>query len=64
MNKYSKNIVTLGVGYTAKFWYIDIAYMYQTQKADFYPFDYGNKIPVTKVKTVGNSIIAGVGFCF
>ena len=64
MNKYSKNIVTLGVGYTAKFWYIDVAYMYQTQKADFYPFDYGNKIPVTKVKTVGNSIIAGVGFCF
>lgn len=64
MNKYSKNVVTLGAGYTNKFCYFDVAYMYQTQKADFYPYDDGNMIPVTTVTTAGHSMMASIGFCF
>lgn len=64
MNRFSKNIFTLGAGYTGKSWYLDLAYMCQLQKADFYPYDGGYPIPATTVNTTGHSIIAGVGICF
>lgn len=32
------NVFTLGIGYRASAFYVDLAYKYRTQKADFYPF--------------------------
>ena len=64
MNNFSKNIFTLGAGYTGDFWYFDVAYMCQMQNSDFYLYDDGYQTPVTKVETVGHSIVAGIGFCF
>lgn len=65
MNKYSKNVFTAGFGMVVKSFYFDLAYMYQTQKSDFYPFydmDFVN--PAAKVKTTGHTIMAGVGIRF
>lgn len=65
MNKYSKNVFTAGFGVVVKSFYFDLAYMYQTQKSDFYPFydmDFVN--PAAKVKTTGHTIMAGVGIRF
>lgn len=65
MNKYSKNVYTAGLGMVVKSFYFDLAYMYQTQKSDFYPFydmDFVN--PAAKVKTTGHTIMAGVGIRF
>ena len=65
MNKYSKNVFTAGFGVVVKSFYFDLAYMYQTQKSDFYPFydmDFAN--PAAKVKTTGHTIMAGVGIRF
>lgn len=65
MNKYSKNVFTAGFGMVVKSFYFDLAYMYQTQKSDFYPFydmDFPN--PAAKVKTTGHTIMAGVGIRF
>lgn len=65
MNKYSKNVFTAGFGVVVKSFYFDLAYMYQTQKSDFYPFydmDFVN--PAAKVKTTEHTIMAGVGIRF
>lgn len=67
-NKYAKNIATVGLGYAGKIVYIDVAYMYQHQKSDFYSYydmDYpDSESRVAKVKTNGHSIIAGIGIRF
>lgn len=65
MNKFEKNVVTLGAGYRYKGFYFDVAYMLQTQKADFYPFydeDYIN--PAAEVKNTDHSVIATIGMRF
>lgn len=65
MNKYSKNVFTAGFGVVVKSFYFDLAYMYQTQKSDFYPFyDMDFVIPAAKVKTTEHTIMAGVGIRF
>lgn len=65
MNKYSKNIATLGLGYAGKSFYIDAAYMFQTQKSDFYPYyDMSVVNPATTVRTNSHSVVAGIGFRF
>ena len=43
----STNILTLGVGYHAKKFYIDLAYKVRNQKGDFYAFDTGFANSVT-----------------
>ena len=67
-NRYAKNIATVGLGYAGKIVYIDVAYMYQHQKSDFYSYydmDYpDSESRVAKVKTNGHSIIAGIGIRF
>ena len=67
-NKYAKNIATVGVGYAAKNLYFDLTYMFQAQNSDFYTYydmEYPDPgVPVTKVKTYGHSIIAGIGMRF
>lgn len=63
LNRYDKNIFTFGAGYVVKGLYFDIAYMYQMQKADFYPYDDVDN-PATKVKTNTHSIVASLGFRF
>lgn len=65
MNKYDKNIATVGLGYAGKLFYFDLAYMYQVQKSDFYPYhDMDYVSPVATVKTTGHSFLAGVGVRF
>ena len=65
VNKYSKNIFTAGFGMVIKSFYFDLAYMYQTQKSDFYPFyDMNFTNPAAKVKTTGHTMMAGVGIRF
>lgn len=39
MNKGAVNLFTLGLGYQKKKLYVDLAYKYRTQHADFYAFD-------------------------
>ncbi len=65
MNKYSKNIATLGLGYAAKSFYFDIAYMFQTQKADFYPY-YDMEVynPGASVRSNAHTVVAGIGVRF
>ena len=65
MNRFEKNIFTLGAGYRYKNFYLDVAYMLQTQKADFYPFydtEYVN--PAADVEFADNSIMATFGVRF
>lgn len=65
INKFEKNIFTLGAGYRYKNFYIDVAYMLQIQKADFYPFydtEYVN--PAADVEFADNSIMATFGVRF
>lgn len=65
LNKFEKNILTLGGGYKYRNFYFDIAYMLQMQKADFYPFydvDYVN--PAATVKLADHSVSATVGMRF
>lgn len=64
-NKFGKDIATVGLGYAGKHLYFDVAYMYQTQYSQFYPYydkDYVN--PATKVKTTGHTVYAGIGIRF
>ncbi|MBR2318982.1 MAG: conjugal transfer protein TraF [Bacteroidaceae bacterium] len=65
MNKYGKNVATLGLGYAGKMFYIDLAYMYQSQKSDFYPYyDMEFINPVATVNTKSHSFIIGAGIRF
>ena len=65
MNKFSKNIATLGMGYRGKLVYFDVAYMYQKQVADFYPFyDYYTPNPGAKVGITSHTALASIGIRF
>ena len=66
-NKYSKSIATVGFGYAGKLFYFDMAYMYQAQNSEFYPFydkDVKSNVAPTGVKTTGHSFVAGIGVRF
>ena len=65
VNKLKKDILTIGGGYRYKNFYFDVAYMLQTQKADFYPFydtEYEN--PAANVEYTNSSVIATMGIRF
>jgi hypothetical protein len=67
MNRFCKDVLTLGLGHAGKTFYINAAYMMQIQKSDFYPFydlDYDEPSPVAHVKTTSSSIVVGVGVRF
>lgn len=61
MNKFGKNVLTFGGGYVAKSFYFDIAYMYQRQNAEFYPY---SAAPTTTLVTNSHSLVAGIGLRF
>lgn len=65
INRFGKNIVTLGCGYRSAAFYYDFAYMLETQKSEFYPFydmEYVN--PGANVNHTNHSFIATVGMRF
>lgn len=65
MNRFGKQIVTLGVGFAGEIWYLDFAYMFQHQKAEFYPYYDLEKVnPATSLKTRTHSLYAAIGFRF
>lgn len=67
MNNFGKHVGTLGLGYAGKRFYVDIAYMLQSQKSDFYAYSdnyQGNLNPATKVDCLSHSVVAGVGVRF
>lgn len=64
-NKYDKELITFGAGYRGKLWYFDMAYVWKTQKSDFYsycdPDDYN---PAAKVSYSDHTITATLGVRF
>ena len=65
MNKFEKETVTLGGGYRGEVFYFDVAYMLQSQKADFFPYyDVEYENPAAKVKFLNQTISATVGMRF
>ena len=66
INRFGKNVFTLGVGYTVKKLYFDVAYMYQRQNSEFYPY-HENEMKNhegASVKTEGSSLYVGIGIRF
>ena len=62
MNRFGKNIVTVGFGWRDSLFYLDFAYKLELQKAEFYPFydfDYPN--PGASVNSINHSVVATVG---
>ena len=65
MNRYDKEIITLGFGYRGSSMYFDLAYMFQRQKSDFYPYyDYEIVNPCATVEHRDHSVMATVGMRF
>ena len=65
MNRYEKNIMTCGLGYRGKLFYFDLAYMFEMQNADFYPFydmEYPN--PGASVELTNHTAMATLGMRF
>lgn len=65
MNRFDKNVVTMGFGWHDTMFYCDFAYKLELQKAEFYPFydfDYVN--PGASVEQMNHSIVATVGMRF
>lgn len=65
LNRYDREAVTLGAGYRGKIFYFDMAYVLQTQDADFYPFadpEWYN--PAAKVEFTNHTITATLGMRF
>ena len=65
MNRYAKNIVTCGFGYSGEMLYFDVAYMLESQEADFYPF-YDAEIanPGAQVALLNHTAMATLGVRF
>lgn len=62
INRFGKNIVTVGLGWRDALFYIDFAYKLELQKSEFYPFydmDYPN--PGATVNSVNHSVVATIG---
>ena len=65
MNRFEKNVVTLGGGYRGDVFYCDIAYVLQSQKADFFPYndnEYEN--PAAEVDFLNHSVAITFGARF
>ena len=65
MNRFDKNVITSGIGFQGKMFYLDIAYVLEMQKADFYPFyDYEFVNPGAAVTMNNHSLVATLGMRF
>ena len=65
MNRFDKHIATLGLGYRGKILYCDVAYMLESQDAEFYPYkDYEEPNPGAVVTHTNHSIVGTVGIRF
>lgn len=65
LNKFDREAVTLGAGYRGKVFYFDMAYVLQTQEADFYPFadpEYYNS--GAEVEFTNHTVTATLGMKF
>ena len=66
------NRITAGMGYTLERFTIDVAYQYQSQKGDFYPFanfmpveeGSATTIPITEVKNNRHQLMMTLGYRF
>ncbi len=64
-NRYSKEAVTIGGGYKGKTFYFDVAYVYDTQEADFYPYFDPYKVnPAAEMEYSNHTITATFGMRF
>lgn len=65
MNRYEKDIITCGFGFSGKAFYFDVAYMLELQKAEFFPF-YDMEIPNpgAKVNSINHTAMATLGMRF
>ena len=64
-NRYSKEAVTLGGGYRGKTFYFDMAYVFDTQESDFYPyFDPQEPNPAAKMEYSNHTVTATLGMRF
>ena len=62
MNSFEKNVVTAGLGYRGSVFYCDVAYVYEIQRAEFFPFyDYEWPNPGAAVTRTSHSLVATVG---
>ena len=64
-NRFDKESVTVGAGYRSKMFYFDIAYVFDTQKADFYTYydrEYIN--PAAKMEYSNHTLTATLGIKF
>ena len=65
LNRFDREAVTIGAGYRGKIFYFDMAYVLQTQSADFYPFaDPEHYNPATKVEFTDHTVTATIGMKF
>ena len=65
MNSYEKNVATAGIGYKGSVFYFDVAYMYEIQRAEFFPFyDSEWTNPGAAVTRTNHSFVATVGMRF
>ena len=65
MNRFDKNVVTVGLGWRDTMFYCDFAYKLELQKAEFYPFyDFEFVNPGASVDQINHSIVATVGVRF
>lgn len=64
-NLFDKHTITFGTGFRGKYFYFDLAYVFQTRNADFYPyFDPEVPNPAAKVNYDNHSVMATMGFKF
>lgn len=64
-NRYSKEAVTIGGGYRGEVFYFDMAYVFDTQESDFYPY-YDKEIinPAARMEYSNHTLTATVGLKF
>ena len=65
MNRFEKNVVTAGLGLRGNMFYLDLAYLMEMQKAEFFPFyDYDIVNPGAAVRMTNHSVVATLGMRF
>lgn len=62
-NKYAKNTVTAGMGYAGRYFYMDVAYKYDTYKSDFYAFS-ANELEAVKINNDRHQLLFTLGVHF
>lgn len=62
-NVLQKNVFTCGLGYRSNNFYADLAYMFSTQKYDFYAFDNANLV-AKAIKENRNKVMLTLGYKF